>query len=163
MSATPTGRLLNAPFRSLVAPVQRERKDNSTFPCALKKHLQCDWLYTSRSRTDPISHRATPIATQLAVPTSSGTGFYVTSNGHVVTNEHVVDGCGRSREHCDNVPAQADLLARDKSNDLALLKVDRRHQTKAPSIRMSIDEWESRLRPLVWLRREAGQPRATSR
>jgi serine protease Do len=59
-------------------------------------------------------------------PTSSGTGsgFFVSKLGHVVTNEHVVRNCG-SITVGDNANKQvsATVLETDKRNDLALLKL----------------------------------------
>lgn len=57
--------------------------------------------------------------------TSSGTGFFVKSDGHILTNAHVVDGCTTIEITTDKKAMRsARLLARDKSNDLALLKID---------------------------------------
>ncbi len=50
---------------------------------------------------------------------SSGSGFYVTNEGHLVSNHHVVDGCSRLARG-DGTPLE--LVALDAKNDLALLK-----------------------------------------
>ena len=56
---------------------------------------------------------------------SNGTGFFVTADGYVVTNAHVVDGCEDPKVVCGLAgPIPARVLARDVTNDLALLKVD---------------------------------------
>ncbi len=49
----------------------------------------------------------------------SGTGFAVTSDGHLLTNAHVVDGC--ERISVDDLDAK--LLATEENFDLALLQV----------------------------------------
>ena len=55
----------------------------------------------------------------------SGTGFFVTADGYVVTNAHVVEGCTDPKVICGLAgPIVAQVLARDTANDLALLKVD---------------------------------------
>lgn len=55
----------------------------------------------------------------------SGTGFFVSTQGHVVTNEHVVESCSTIIVKGDGLtPRTATLMASDKENDLALLKVD---------------------------------------
>jgi S1-C subfamily serine protease/Holliday junction resolvasome RuvABC ATP-dependent DNA helicase subunit len=55
----------------------------------------------------------------------SGTGFFVTADGYVVTNAHVVEGCDDPKVVCGLAgPIAAQVLARDTANDLALLKVD---------------------------------------
>ena len=66
---------------------------------------------------------------QRSLPTTSplkkyatGTGFVISSNGEVMTNDHVVAGCGEVR-----IPATGpvQVIAHDSSNDLALLKGSR--------------------------------------
>lgn len=53
-------------------------------------------------------------------PSGSGTGFIVTSDGHLLTNQHVISGCGSL-----SVDGQAaTVLAEDALFDLALLRVD---------------------------------------
>jgi S1-C subfamily serine protease len=55
---------------------------------------------------------------------SSGSGFFVSKLGHIVTNEHVVRQCG-SVTVGDNANKQltASVLEIDKRNDLALLRI----------------------------------------
>jgi S1-C subfamily serine protease len=55
---------------------------------------------------------------------TSGSGFFVSRLGHVVTNEHVVRGC-KSFTVGDNANSRvrASLVGADKRNDLALLKL----------------------------------------
>jgi stage V sporulation protein K len=56
---------------------------------------------------------------------SNGTGFFVTADGYVVTNAHVVEGCEDPKVVCGLAePVWAQVVARDAANDLALLKVD---------------------------------------
>lgn len=56
--------------------------------------------------------------------TSSGTGFAVTSIGHVVTNAHVVDGAQKISVRVGEKLVDAKLVAIDHQNDLAVLKLD---------------------------------------
>ena len=52
---------------------------------------------------------------------SSGTGFFVTSGGAIVTNAHVVENCSEIRVTTDQGEAAiAKVIARDVRNDLAL-------------------------------------------
>jgi S1-C subfamily serine protease len=53
--------------------------------------------------------------------TSSGTGFVVSEHGYVVTNNHVVERCGRIEGSIGGKRSTLDLIASDKTNDLALL------------------------------------------
>lgn len=54
---------------------------------------------------------------------SSGTGFFVSDQGYVLTNNHVVDGCRNvTVTQVGDAPVPVQVVARDASNDLALLK-----------------------------------------
>lgn len=56
---------------------------------------------------------------------SSGTGFFVTSSGHIITNNHVIDSATniKVRDSIGNV-YQASVVAADTMNDIALLKIE---------------------------------------
>ena len=54
---------------------------------------------------------------------SSGTAFFVSKNGHLLTNNHVVEGCSISKITYFDKEFETKLLATDKTLDLALLKV----------------------------------------
>lgn len=57
--------------------------------------------------------------------TSSGTGFFVSRQGHVMTNEHVVRGCTGARVvQIAGGTVPASIVAADPSNDLAILKAE---------------------------------------
>jgi uncharacterized protein len=63
-----------------------------------------------------------------ASKTSSGTGFFITRQGHILTNAHVVDGCKDITVQQPGGPTvSANAVTTDKQNDLALL------QTAAPA------------------------------
>ena len=58
------------------------------------------------------------------VAASSGTGFYVSNTGHIISNHHVVEGCNTVKLTFKGKEVTADVLASDKMNDLAILKAD---------------------------------------
>ncbi len=65
-----------------------------------------------------------PKKQQKAQPKSgSGSGFFISKLGHIITNQHVVNKCSRITVG-DSIDKQvpAELLETDKRNDLALLK-----------------------------------------
>jgi len=56
--------------------------------------------------------------------TSFGTGFFVTREGHLLTNAHVVQGCSRTTVVHEGGQVSAQILRRDERNDLALLRIE---------------------------------------
>jgi S1-C subfamily serine protease len=54
----------------------------------------------------------------------TGTGFVVSASGHVVTNQHVVDGCVGDIQGnlTGDAPVKMRLVSSDETNDLALLQ-----------------------------------------
>jgi len=74
--------------------------------------------------------------------TSLGTGFFVNTDGYLLTNAHVVDGCESAFVRHNNAGLlSARIVARETTNDLALLKVDQKAEAAAkfrgpPQIRL---------------------------
>jgi S1-C subfamily serine protease len=54
----------------------------------------------------------------------SGTAFFVSRNGNVLTNAHVVESCRQISVNTEGQSGAAKILARDERNDLALLATD---------------------------------------
>ena len=76
------------------------------------------------------------IVSDLAEGQATGTGFVVTKDGYIVTNDHVVDGAtsvkvmlGTSKQQHD-----ATVVGVDPSRDLALLKIDAGNDLKTLSL-----------------------------
>ena len=54
---------------------------------------------------------------------SSGTGFFVSSTGHILTNHHVIESCSTVKVlPVGGQEVAANIVAKDKTNDLAVLK-----------------------------------------
>jgi S1-C subfamily serine protease len=69
---------------------------------------------------------------------STGTGFFVSATGHVLTNNHVVEGCAAvaiSRDGQRRIPLR--VIHRDADVDLALLQAD---QPDTPFIAISTED-----------------------
>jgi len=64
------------------------------------------------------------VADDEIVAASSGTGFFVSSSGHLVSNFHVIDGCSNVKLVYNDKEIDTETLAVDKKNDLAILKVN---------------------------------------
>ena len=74
--------------------------------------------YASNPKSSPDTDESKIVAA------SSGTGFYVSSQGHIISNHHVVEGCNSVKLTFNGKEIKADVLAVDKMNDLAILKAD---------------------------------------
>jgi len=75
-----------------------------------------------------MASRVTPAARPAASTTLivTGTGFFVTSDGYVVTCAHVVDGVRDTRVIFQSKEYSARVVAADKTHDVAVLKIDAR-------------------------------------
>ena len=61
---------------------------------------------------------------------STGTGFFVSSTGHLVTNAHVVEDAQTIAVRVGLATYDAVIVKIDSANDLALLKVETKKKTK---------------------------------
>jgi putative serine protease PepD len=73
-----------------------------------------------------IYEEARPGVVDVQTGSGSGSGFAIDREGHIVTNEHVVDDARAVEVRFDGQddPVQARVVGADASTDLALLKVD---------------------------------------
>ncbi|MGI9195072.1 MAG: S1C family serine protease [Candidatus Nanopelagicus sp.] len=79
-----------------------------------------------------VAARVIPAVVSIAVKgfsgSGTGSGFFLDSNGFILTNNHVVEGAARSGtitvELSDGKKYRAKLIGRDSSYDLAVLKID---------------------------------------
>jgi serine protease Do len=86
----------------------------------------------AKLRRDRIMRAKQPKSEREQGPRGHDTGFFVTEDGKVVTNNHVIDGCQQVIwiDTTDGQQGTAVVLATDAQNDLALLASD----LKAPAV-----------------------------
>ena len=53
-----------------------------------------------------------------------GSGFFVTRAGHLVTNYHVIQECDAVKTNISGKEIRTDIIAVDKTNDLAIIKAE---------------------------------------
>lgn len=94
---------------------------------------------TAITPPSPPSPAPPPVGTTLPPPerpnvaeepkTSTGTGFFISNDGYLVSNAHVVEGCTRAQVRYGLASFEdATILARDSVNDFAILKTSIRPQ-----------------------------------
>jgi S1-C subfamily serine protease len=112
-------------MRSNCHPERAQRVEGS-FQYSIVKILRLRRFATSLRMTIICSFvgMTSAHATQIKIYISNGTGFFVSSNGYIITNEHVVPSCQRLIVSGISGAREAKVVARDQESDLALLKVN---------------------------------------
>jgi serine protease Do len=86
----------------------------------------------------PPTAPAVPDGRKTEDKSSLGTGFFVSSEGHIVTNSHVVNDCNSVQVTFGLTPKMAGrIMAHDAANDLALIKIEM-HPTAFASLRSGV-------------------------
>jgi serine protease Do len=86
----------------------------------------------------PLSPPAVPEGSKPEDKSSLGTGFFVSSEGHIITNSHVVKDCSSVQVTLGLAPKMAGrIMEHDTANDLALIKVET-HPTAFASLRSGV-------------------------
>jgi hypothetical protein len=58
------------------------------------------------------------------VPAGSGSGFFVSQSGTLITNYHVIEGCEINKVFYKGTQSEAKILSIDKVNDIAILQTN---------------------------------------
>lgn len=88
------------------------------------QNLAREWQITAPPRT---AKDATDDNQRLEKggPAQTGTGFVVNREGYAVTNDHVIDGCRTITTETNKESREANIVAVDPENDLALIRIAR--------------------------------------
>ncbi len=79
-----------------------------------------------------LDHPSAPFGQQVS-PTASGSGVIIDEQGHIITNNHVVDGAQRLDViFADGSKAQAQIVGTDAVSDLAVIQVNAKVPAAAP-------------------------------
>ena len=116
-------------LRKKVAELKKKKPQKSNANQNLKKQLEERERELARLKEQQKQQtKSNQVAKKTPQPTpktaTSGSGFFVSRLGHVITNQHVVGDCKKVTVG-DNAQKQvtADVLETDRRNDLALLKI----------------------------------------
>ena len=89
------------------------------FAIAMKKK------YDAMNNATPSSRAPNNPAPVPSRSISTGTGFFISNDGYVLTNSHVIEGSSKFSIILNGKSVPATLVDHDSSNDIALLKVDK--------------------------------------
>ncbi|MGP0565096.1 MULTISPECIES: S1C family serine protease [unclassified Nitrospina] len=74
-------------------------------------------------------------------PRGSGSGFIIDKEGHVLTNNHVVDGADQVKIQLhDGKEYEAEVIGKDPATDIALLKIVRKEGDTTPLPHMNLGD-----------------------
>ena len=80
--------------------------------------------YAKKKRAEIEENKKQNIDPNKIINAASGSGFVVSSSGHIVTNNHVINGCNEVKVHYNGEKYRASIISRDSYNDLALIKAN---------------------------------------
>jgi len=99
----------------------------------VKEGIWKDWVFQYEQKLSPPA----PIVKSRTqsdeiIFASSGSGFAVSADGYVITNNHVIEGCQKVVVHIKGTEIPVTVVTYDPQNDLALLKGNFRPSTVFP-------------------------------
>ena len=83
--------------------------------------IDCKKISTVVEKPKKKELKSTPKDDKI-VPAGSGSGFFVSRDGHVITNYHVIEGCDINKLTFKGSQNKVAVLAVDRVNDIAILK-----------------------------------------
>ncbi len=106
-------------------------------------HVKNKSIYTSRNSLEEMFYGRS--SEQKKVLIGMGSGVIISSDGYIITNNHVIDGASEIEIILnDKKTYSAQLIGTDKLNDIALIKVDANnlpYVTFADSDNVQVGEW----------------------
>ena len=121
--------------QSDLAPPQQELDEDAPDEDLQEEQPEEQQQAAAEAEAEPLTRAAvnwaavyelvSPSLVLVQTETGAGSGFFVTADGHIITNYHVITGANRILITLhDAAQHDAVLVAKDVGNDLALLKID---------------------------------------
>ena len=112
-------------------------KTLNKFTLSLIEHFKLSDSNKSKSAEDRINKQDQALSTNKFIKKSfsnnderkkagkaTGSGFFITNNGYIITNSHVVKGSESINIEYNDIIYEAKIIEEDKHNDVALLKIE---------------------------------------
>ncbi len=155
VSPTATARNSSPPIKSAAEKEnERLRQENIRLENERLRRENARLKKQNQSKPKQVAKRPPPKKSPPPSSGSTGSGFFVSKLGHILTNEHVVRQCG-SVTVGDNTNNQvsASVLEKDKRNDLALLRISSTKkasaETKSLISKLNVQKLGLKLVPLA--------------
>jgi serine protease Do len=142
-----------APVQATNSPATRALSEISDAFAAVSEQVRPSVVYIRSQHTDRTPRRVPPGWDQFFprsphgpnVQRGSGSGFLVSADGYILTNNHVVEGADKVTVRLtDRREFEAKVVGTDPLTDVALLKIDASHLPAAPlgnSDGVRVGEW----------------------
>ena len=101
----------------------RHKIANNMTPSQIADGQRLSREFVPRKQGEPVPPNFTS-GNADTTPTSSGTGFFITTEGFLISNNHVVEGASKVRLVTSAGLISAKVVKVDAANDLALLKAE---------------------------------------
>jgi serine protease Do len=89
--------------------------------------------FTPPGEQGPQQRRGAPEQPERTVPRGVGSGFFISEDGYLLTNHHVIDGATEIFVTLtDGQEFKAEVIGSDERTDVALLKIDAENMTTLP-------------------------------
>ncbi len=118
-------------LKQRMPPQQIDAAESMARQCLESQFVSCGEKLVENSHPPAEGGTSTPNSPNSQPPGSSqlqqksGSGFFVSAQGHILTNFHVVDGCETLKvSSSDRLRMDAAVVQVEKVDDLALLKVN---------------------------------------
>jgi S1-C subfamily serine protease len=110
----------------LAAPVDAREEGGGNLVNQIYRHDGQGVAFISAEERAPESSELSPFGQPEGGGTATGSGFLIDTEGHIVTNNHVVEGANRVEVKlgASDTTYTAEVVGTDPATDVALLKVD---------------------------------------
>jgi serine protease Do len=123
-----------APVAAPVIPAARPLQDLSEAFAAVAEHVKPSVVYIRSQRTEHATQQRVPpgmerffprFRSQPEIEQGSGSGFIISSDGYILTNNHVVEGAEQVTVRLlDRREFKAKVIGTDPNTDVAVVKID---------------------------------------